>query len=87
MLMNKKGTKLMRGQVIRRSGDKTVVVAVNRVEINKLYQKRRTRTKNYLTHDPNNAAEIGSQVTIREVRPLSARKRWIIVNSATSESK
>jgi len=71
--------KAIRGQVIRRSGDKTVAVSVSRVVKHPLYQKRQVRTKTYLVHDPNNAAQVGDAVTIRATRPLSAKKRWIIV--------
>lgn len=67
------------GVVVKRSGDKTVAVTVTRVEVHKLYHKRRTRTKKYLAHDPNNASQVGDTVTIQESRPLSARKRWVIV--------
>ena len=71
--------KEIQGQVIRRSGDKTVAVAVSRVVKHPLYQKRQVRTKTYLVHDPNNTAQVGDAVTIRATRPLSAKKRWIIV--------
>lgn len=76
--MNEKHYKEMKGQVIRRSGDKTVAVRVSRVEQHPMYKKRQVRNKTYLVHDPNNAAKIGDLVVIRETRPLSARKRWII---------
>lgn len=77
--MPPKKDKEMTGTVVRRSGDKTVAVLVSRVERHPVYEKRRTRNKTYLTHDPNNTAQIGEAVTIRATRPLSARKRWVIV--------
>jgi small subunit ribosomal protein S17 len=77
--MTDKKFKEMTGTVLRRSGDKTVAVAVARVVKHPRYQKRQIRNKTYLAHDPKNSAEVGSRVTIRETRPLSARKHWIIV--------
>lgn len=72
-----KGRK-MTGTVVRRSGDKTVAVAVKRVTVHPLYQKRRTETAVYLAHDEKNEAGVGDEVVIAESRPLSARKRWRI---------
>ena len=77
--MTTQNHKEMTGHVIRRSGDKTVAVAVARVVKHPLYQKRQVRNKTYLVHDPNNTATVGDTVVIRETRPLSARKHWIIV--------
>jgi small subunit ribosomal protein S17 len=77
--MTVKKYKEMTGTVLRRSGDKTVAVVVTRVERHPVYEKRRTRKKTYLTHDPNNTAQVGDEVIIRATRPLSARKRWVIV--------
>lgn len=77
--MNQKNHKEMTGQVIRRSGDKTVAVRVARVKQHPLYQKRQIRNKTYLAHDPANAAQVGDTVVIRATRPLSARKRFTIV--------
>ena len=66
------------GSVVRRSGDKTVAVSISRSVAHPKYLKRSTVTQTYLVHDPENKAEVGQKVTIREIRPLSARKRWII---------
>lgn len=80
-------TRTMRGLVLRKSGDKTVAVMVSRVVVNAMYQKRRTVTKTYLAHDEGNQAVIGTMVTIRQSRPLSARKRWIISEYPAVEVK
>jgi len=77
--MTQQDHKEMTGQVIRRSGDKTVAVQVARVEQHPRYKKRQIRNKTYLVHDPNNTCQVGDSVTIRETRPLSARKRWIVI--------
>jgi small subunit ribosomal protein S17 len=69
----------MKGIIIRRSGDKTVVVEVTRVSRHPLYGKGIERTRRYLVHDPENKSQVGDAVTVKESRPLSARKRWVIV--------
>ena len=71
---------IFEGVVVSRSGDKTVAVAITRVARHHLYGKNSTVTKKYLAHDPENKAEVGQKVRIAATRPLSARKRWIIVN-------
>ena len=77
--MDTKQRKEIKGHVVRRSGDKTVAVSVARVVRHPIYQKRQISHKTYLAHDPENKAQVGDMVTLRETRPLSARKRWIIV--------
>lgn len=68
----------MKGVVVKRSGDKTVKVAVTTVSHHPLYGKKVVTTRRYLVHDPDNKAQVGETVIIREFRPLSARKRWVI---------
>lgn len=70
---------MMQGMVVKKSGDKTVAVAVARVTTLPPYGKKTTITTRYLTHDPNNQAVVGEKVTITATRPLSRRKRWVIV--------
>jgi small subunit ribosomal protein S17 len=72
---------VLHGVVVARSGDKTVSVVVTRTMRHPKYGKKIVRTKKYLTHDPDNAMAVGDQVTIKLTRPLSARKRWIVVRS------
>ncbi|MDP3996988.1 MAG: 30S ribosomal protein S17 [Candidatus Andersenbacteria bacterium] len=67
------------GVVTKKSGDKTVAVQVETVEVHSMYQKRRLRSKIYLAHDEQNECQAGDKVMIRESRPLSARKRWVVV--------
>jgi len=74
-----KNIRTLSGTVVRRSGDKTVAVKVNRVTIHPRYHKRVTKTKKYLAHDPANEYEAGDSVVLKESRPLSARKRWQVM--------
>jgi len=69
----------MDGTVVSTKMQKTVVVSVERSRRHPLYEKIvRMRTK-YLAHDENSVCQEGDFVRIRETRPLSARKRWRVV--------
>ena len=67
------------GVVVSNKMDKTAVVAVERRERHPLYRKIVRSTKRYKAHDPNNGAVLGDVVRIEESRPLSATKRWRLV--------
>jgi len=57
---------------------KTVVVRVDRLIKHPIYRKYVKRRKNFMAHDELGAG-IGDKVRIVETRPLSARKRWRVV--------
>ncbi len=57
---------------------KTVVVRVDRVVKHQTYRKYIKRRKKFMAHDELSSA-IGDKVRIIETRPLSARKRWRVV--------
>ena len=58
----------------------TRIVAVNDRIIHKRYKKVITRTKRYAVHDTEFNASIGDQVRIRETKPISKTKNWILVS-------
>lgn len=64
------------GQVVSDSGDKTVIVVVERQVPHPLYGKRMLKTSRYHAHDENNEHRVGDTVRIVETRPLSKLKRW-----------
>ena len=68
--------KSRRGTVVRKSGDKTISVLVERRYAHPVYGKQITETKKYHVHDEKNEAGVGDIVVIAETRPLSATKRW-----------
>ncbi|HBL35724.1 MAG TPA: 30S ribosomal protein S17 [Firmicutes bacterium] len=68
------------GRVISDKMEKTVVVAVERLERHRLYKKTIRRTTKFKAHDENNECRIGDQVQIMETRPLSKDKRWRVVS-------
>lgn len=67
------------GTVVSDKPDKTVIVAVERAVVHPVYRKRYTITKKFAAHDPENKHKVGETVTIAETKPLSARKRHIVV--------
>ena len=71
--------KSRRGYVVSDKMDKTVVVEVEDRVKHPLYGKVIRRTSKVKAHDEANAAGVGDLVTIMETRPLSATKRWRVV--------
>lgn len=67
------------GQVVSKSGDKTISVRVERFKKHPLYGKRVITSKKYAVHDEHNQAEVGDIVRIEETRPLSKRKYFRLV--------
>ena len=71
--------KTFQGLVISDKMDKTVVVAVEDRVKHALYGKVLRRTSKLKAHDEQNQCGVGDRVRIMETRPLSATKRWRIV--------
>jgi len=71
--------KARRGYVVSDKMDKTIVVEVEDRVKHPLYGKVIRRTSKVKAHDENNTAGIGDLVLINETRPLSATKRWRLV--------
>ena len=68
------------GIVVSDKMNETRIVAVSDRIVHKRYKKVITRTKRYAVHDSEVSASIGDQVRIRETRPLSKTKNWVLVN-------
>ena len=71
--------KVREGLVVSDKMDKTVVVAVEDRVKHALYGKVMRRTTKVKAHDEANSAGVGDRVLIMETRPLSATKRWRVV--------
>jgi small subunit ribosomal protein S17 len=71
--------KVREGLVVSDKMDKTIVVAVEDRFKHPLYGKVISRTSKLKAHDESNAAGIGDRVLLMETRPLSATKRWRMV--------
>ncbi len=71
--------KVREGLVVSDKMDKTVVVEVEDRVKHPLYGKVIRRTSKLKVHDEQNAAGVGDRVVLMETRPLSATKRWRVV--------
>jgi small subunit ribosomal protein S17 len=68
--------KVYTGRVVSDKMDKTVTVLIETYKTHKLYGKRVKYSKKFKAHDENNEAKMGDVVRIMETRPLSATKRF-----------
>ena len=64
------------GTVIKKAGDKTATVLVERRVLHPRYHKTVKRFKKYLIHDEKNETAMGDTVTAIECRPLSKSKNF-----------
>jgi small subunit ribosomal protein S17 len=71
--------KTREGLVVSDKMDKTIVVAVEDRVKHALYGKVLRTTSRLKAHDEQNECGIGDRVLIMETRPLSATKRWRLV--------
>ncbi|SHJ24773.1 small subunit ribosomal protein S17 [Tessaracoccus bendigoensis DSM 12906] len=71
--------KVLQGIVVSDKMDKTIVVLVEDRVKHPLYGKVMTKSERLKAHDENNEAGIGDRVRVMETRPLSAQKRWRLV--------
>ncbi len=67
------------GLVTSTKMDKTIAVSVERKLRHPIYGKFVKKSKKFLAHDDKNECNEGDLVKIIESRPLSARKRWRLV--------
>jgi small subunit ribosomal protein S17 len=71
--------KVREGYVVSDKMDKTVVVAVEDRVKHRLYGKVLRHTTRLKVHDEANTAGVGDRVRVMETRPLSATKRWRLI--------
>ena len=77
--------KIFHGTVIKAKSDKTIKVSVLQVYKDKLYKKVIKKYKKCTVHDENNSCKEGDKVFIQEHKPISATKKWIVVNDSKEE--
>ncbi len=75
----KSNRRVLEGVVVSDAADKTIVVQVERRFLHPRYKKTVRKHKKFMAHDPENACNVGDRVRIVEHRPLSRRKRWVLV--------
>jgi small subunit ribosomal protein S17 len=67
------------GVVTSSKMDKTITVSIERRVAHPIYRKYFKKTTKLMAHDEKNECVIGDKVKIMETRPLSANKRWRLV--------
>jgi len=71
--------KTIEGVVVKTAMKDTATVLVERYVKHPKYKKYMRRSKKFLVHDSGNTAVVGDKVLIRETKPLSKRKHFILV--------
>jgi len=71
--------KTREGIVVSDKMDKTVTVQVDDRVAHGLYSKVMSRARKFKVHDEQNTAGVGDRVLIMETKPISATKRWRLV--------
>ncbi len=74
------------GTVTSTKMQKTIVVSVETSKTHPKYKKRYTSTTKFYAHDEKGLAKLGDTVTVSESRPLSALKRWTLVEDSIISS-
>lgn len=70
--------KTFEGVVVKTAMKDTATVVVERYVKHPKYKKYQRRSKKFLVHDPGNTAQVGQKVTIKETRPISRRKHFVL---------
>ena len=79
MTETRKQRKIRGGKVVSNKMEKTIVVAIEDNVRHPKYGKIIKRTVKIHAHDENNTCGVGDTVAVMETRPLSATKRWRLV--------
>jgi small subunit ribosomal protein S17 len=67
------------GMVVSDAMNKSVVVTIERQVRHELYGKQQRLTSRFMAHDEKNEAKVGDRVALVPSRPLSRRKRWVVI--------
>jgi small subunit ribosomal protein S17 len=78
--------RILQGIVVSDACDKTVIVRVERRVMHPIYKKFVTASKKYAAHDADNRHRVGDAVRIEETRPLSKRKRWVVLDQLAGDA-
>ncbi len=68
--------RVIQGKVVKKAGDKTATVLVERKVVHPRYHKIVKRFKKYLVHDEKNEVNVGDVISAIECRPLSKKKSF-----------
>lgn len=78
---------ILTGEVVSTKAEKTVSVYVERIFQHPVYKKIVRRKKKYLVHDEHNKCKSGDIVRIKLVRPISKKKRWLLIDVLSTAPK
>ncbi|MFT2091762.1 30S ribosomal protein S17 [Paraglaciecola sp. 2405UD69-4] len=81
--MTENTVRTVQGRVVSNKMDKSITVAVERKVKHPIYGKFIKRTTKLHAHDETNQCNEGDVVTVRECRPLSKSKNWMLVDVVT----
>ncbi len=73
----------IQGVVVKKAGEKTATIVVERRVMHPRYHKTVKRFKKYLVHDENNSLNIGDEIVAIECRPISKTKSFRLKNVVT----
>ncbi len=76
----------IQGVVVKKAGDKTATVLVERRVMHPRYHKTVKRFKKYLVHDESNSLNVGDKVIAIECRPMSKTKSFTLKSVVGAES-
>ena len=78
--MKSTNPRILTGVVTSNKADKTITVKIERKVKHPLYGKVVKRASKVHAHDENNSASIGDIVSVKECRPISKSKTWVLVS-------
>lgn len=84
--MSTTNPRVLSGVVTSDKADKTITVRIERKVKHPLYGKVMKRATKVHAHDENNSASIGDVVTVKECRPISKNKTWVLVQENVTEN-
>ena len=84
--MKSTNPRILTGVVTSNKADKTITVKIERKVKHPLYGKVVKRASKVHVHDENNSASIGDIVSVKECRPISKTKTWVLVTDDISQT-
>jgi small subunit ribosomal protein S17 len=85
--MESTNPRILTGVVTSNRADKTITVKIERKVKHPLYGKVIKRATKVHAHDENNTATVGDIVSVKECRPFSKTKTWVLVSDEVSPIK
>lgn len=79
----KKFKRIIQGKIIKKSGDKSVSILVERKVVHPKYRKIVKRFKKYIVYDESNSCNVGDVIEAIECRPISKNKSFKLNKTIT----